>query len=117
MESPIPVWEEPLPGYSNGASGSSQQDSNLRTGTVSIVYIVSDRGRVKIVEMQVDPIEFSDMQRMVDREIRRRVFRPAMVDGIPVDATGQTFRHEFFYLESERKELQKEQAQQDVPAE
>ena len=119
MESPIPVWEEPLPSYSNGAGRGSRQDSNLLTGTITVDYIVSNRGRVKIVGMQADPIEFSDMQRMVHREIRRRVFRPAMVDGIPVDATDQTFRHEFFYRKSELKELQKEQApkEQDTPAE
>jgi hypothetical protein len=50
------------------------------------------------------------MQRLVHREIRRRAFRPAMVDGVPVEAGDQIFRHEFNYLESEREEIQKKNA-------
>ena len=110
MESPIPVWQEPLPDYTSGASSSGRNSAQLLTGAVSVNYSVSDRGRVRIIKTEAFPGEFTDMQRLVHREIRRRAFRPAMVDGVPVEVGGQVFRHEFFYLESEREEIRKKKA-------
>ena len=112
MESPIPVWKESLPDYTSGASGGSRNDSQLLTGVINVNYVVSARGRVQVVQTEAYPIEFSDMQRMVHREIRRRVFRPAIVDGVPTEVGGQIFRHEFYYLESEREEIQQKNAAQ-----
>jgi tetratricopeptide (TPR) repeat protein len=110
MESPIPIWQEPLPDYTTGASGNARNNSQMLTGAINVDYSVSDRGRVRVIKTEAYPVEFTDMQRLVHREIRRRAFRPAMVDGVPVEAGDQIFRHEFNYLESEREEIQKKNA-------
>ena len=34
----------------------------------------------------------------------------AAADGVPVEASDQIFRHEFFYLESEREEIREKNA-------
>ena len=108
MGSPVPVWQEPLPEHTNGASGGARNNSRLLTGAINVNYMVSVRGRVRIIQTEAIPREFTDMQRLVHREIRRRVFRPAMVEGAPVEIGGQVFRHEFYYLESEREEIQRQ---------
>ena len=80
------------------------------TGVINVNYTISDRGRVRVITTEANPPEFTDMQRLVHREVRRRAFRPAIVDGVPVEADDQIFRHEFFYLESEREEIREQNA-------
>jgi tetratricopeptide (TPR) repeat protein len=104
MGDPRPIWEEPLPVRSN-AAGASRRPNDLATGVITINYTVTPRGRVRVTGSIVDPPEFTDMERMVHREIRRRVYRPAMVDGVPVESGNQVFRHEFQYRRSEVEEL------------
>ena len=110
MDNPAPIWEEPLPDHTKGASGRSGNSSQLLTGVINVNYVISDRGRVRVIKTETNPPEFTDMQRLVHREVRRRAFRPAIVDGVPVEASGQIFRHEFFYLESEREEIREKNA-------
>jgi hypothetical protein len=50
------------------------------------------------------------MQRMVHREIRSRVFRPLLVDGVPAESDNQVFTHEFFYEDSELEEIRSKKA-------
>ena len=99
MGDPRPVWEEPLPGATN-AAGSAPRATDLATGLITVNYTVSPRGRVRVIKTEADPVEFTDMQRMVHRALRRRVFRPAIVDGVPVESGDQEFRHEFQYRRS-----------------
>jgi hypothetical protein len=108
MGDPRPIWEEPLPVRSN-AAGASRRPNDLATGVITINYTVTPRGRVRVTGSIVDPPEFTDMERMVHREIRRRVYRPAIVDGVPVESGNQVFRHEFQYRRSEIEELREEQ--------
>lgn len=110
MDNPAPIWEEPLPDHTKGASGRSGNSSQLLTGVINVNYVISDRGRVRVIKTEANPPEFTDMQRLVHREVRRRAFRPAIVDGVPVESGGQIFRHEFFYLESEREEIREKNA-------
>jgi tetratricopeptide (TPR) repeat protein len=110
MGNPEPVWQEPLPDRTKGASSGPQNSSKLLTGVININYTISDRGRVQVMRTEANPPEFTDMQRLVHREVRRRAFRPAIVDGVPVEASGQIFRHEFLYLESEREEIREQNA-------
>ena len=110
MGNPVPIWDEPLPDHTKGASGRSGNSSQLLTGVINVNYAISDRGRVQAIKTEANPPEFSDMQRLVHREVRRRAFRPAIVDGVPVEASDQIFRHEFFYLESEREEIREKNA-------
>ena len=41
------------------------------------------------------------MQRIVHREIRRRIYRPKMVEAAPVDVDGLVFEHNFSYLQAD----------------
>ena len=50
------------------------------------------------------------MQRMVHREIRRRVFRPRNVDGEPVETEGMVFEHEFSYRQSDLDAIREQNA-------
>ncbi len=108
MGEPIPVWEEPLPDSTTAAGNAGPRASDLRTGTITVNYKVSERGRVRVLTTEADPIEFRDMQRMVHREVRRRAFRPQIVDGSPVESDNQEFRHEFVYREREIEEIRRQ---------
>ena len=109
LEHPIPVREESLPRFASGGSG-GEPAGGFQNGTVQVDYTVSTRGRVRNIRTEVKPAEFENMLRMVHREIRRRVFRPALVDGVPVESGNQVFRHDFYYTESELNELKRKKA-------
>ena len=110
MGSPVPIWEQPLPDHTKKATDGRRNSSKLLTGVINANYTISDQGRVRIIKTEANPPEFTDMLRLVHREIRQRAFRPAFVDGVPVEVSGQIFRHEFFYLESEHEEIRKQNA-------
>lgn len=109
LEQPIAIVEEPLPSYTSG-SANGEPAGGFLTGTIKVDYTVSARGRVKNIRTEARPIEFTDMQRMVHREIRRRIFRPVLVDGVPAESDVQVFTHEFFYKEAELTEIRKKKA-------
>jgi hypothetical protein len=109
LERPIPIREEALPRYTRGGAEGKPADS-FQTGTIRVDYTVSPRGRVKNIRTEAQPIEFTDMQRMVHREIRSRVFRPLLVDGVPAESDNQVFTHEFFYEDSELEEIRSKKA-------
>ena len=104
---PVPVWEEPIPIYTNAASAAGRNANDKRSGTVTVDYTVSARGRVSSIRSEANPPQFTDMLRMVHREIRRRVYRPPIIDGELVDSGELQFRHEFVYLQPELDELKK----------
>ena len=104
LELPVPIRHEALPLYTNG-SGDGEPATGFRTGTIQVDYTVSTRGRVKDIRTEANPIEFTDMQRMVHREVGRRVFRPMFEDGVPIHSGNQVFRHEFYYTEGELEAL------------
>lgn len=109
LEQPIAIREEGLPRYTtSGANG--EPTAGFLTGVIQVDYTVSTRGRVKNIRTQATPIEFTDMQRMVHREIRQRIFRPVIDNGAPVESGSQSFRHEFFYSESELEKLKRKKA-------
>jgi tetratricopeptide (TPR) repeat protein len=108
LELPVPIREEALPLYTNGSGkGNGEPASGFRTGSVQVDYTISTRGRVKDIRTEVNPIEFDDMLRMVHREIRRRVFRPTLEEGVPIHSDNQVFRHEFYYTEGELEALRR----------
>ena len=70
-------------------------------------YDVSNRGRaanLKIVEAH--PREFVEMQVQVQRELRRRIFRPQFEDAQAVSTDDQIFVHRFFYRQADLDALQ-----------
>ena len=110
LEQPIPIRQEALPRYTSGGAGGKPASAFL-TGTIQVDYTVSARGRVKNIRTEAKPIEFTDMQRMVHREIRRRLFRPLLVEGVPADSGNLVFKHEFFYEDSELEEIRKKKTE------
>ena len=77
-------------------------DDPVREGSITVTFDVSTRGRAENLQLvEALPPEFTDMQKSVQREIRRRVFRPVFVDGEPVDSPDHVLVHTFSYRQSE----------------
>lgn len=111
LDKPRAIWTEPLPPYTSGALGATdRRDGEIRTGTVAVDFIVDRRGRARLLETRTEPEEFSDMERMVEREVMRRRYRPTISDGQMVDSGAQTFLHEFRYKKAELDEIRTKKA-------
>ncbi len=107
---PVPIQTEALPIATRGASMASPSDRDLASGKIVVDYTVSVRGRVRDLRTEAFPIEFVDMQRVVHREIRGRVYRPRIVDGVPVSSEEIRFEHDFSYLKSELEAIKEADA-------
>jgi hypothetical protein len=88
LEQVIILRQRGLPRYlpGSGPDGEKAFDSTVLQGTVAMTYDVSTRGRafnIKLVEAQ--PPEFQDMQKLMQREIHRRIFRPRRINGAVID--------------------------------
>jgi len=108
LESVVPVSEQRLPQYVNSeeTEDDAANDNTLLQGKVSVTYNISVRGRVANLKMvEANPPEFTNMQRYVQRELRRRVYRPMMVEGEPIESAEQLLVHEFFYRQSDLDSL------------
>ena len=105
---PVPVWTEPLPEF---AGDSSKSRSDIVSGRVVVDYDVAVNGRVRELRSEALPPEFTDMLQMVHRNIRQRVFRPRIVDGVPVEAPGLRFEHVFSYARADLDKIRAEAAQ------
>ncbi len=78
------------------------QEIPFLQGTITMKYDVSTRGRaanLKVVEAH--PREFVEMQVHVQRELRRRIFRPQFEDAEAVSTDDQIFVHRFFYRQAD----------------
>ena len=98
---PVAVWTNSLPAYTGGVSAENASRNDLLPGKIVVDYTVSARGRVRDLRTKAFPEEFTDMQRVVHREIRNRVCRPKLVAGIPVAAENVHFDHNFSYLQAD----------------
>jgi len=113
LERVIPLRQDKLPMYASSDKSDSVDEKSdpLLQGNVTINYEVSTRGRaasMKLVEAR--PSEFERMVNTVQREIRRRVFRPRLEEGEVVDTQNLTLNHRFFYRQSDLDALRAEQA-------
>jgi len=78
------------------------QQVPLSQGSITMTYDVSERGRpVNLKIIDASPIEFVDMHRKVQREMRRRIYRPAYSDSGPVRTEQQVIVHKYFYKQAE----------------
>ena len=110
---PRAIREDVLPVFAGrGQLGEVKPDEILK-GKVTVTYNVSSRGRLRDLTTEVDPPEFTDMQTMVHREIRRRTFRPRFVDGEAVDSDNVVFVHEFAYTQADLDTLKRKQEDPD----
>ena len=103
----VPLNERPIPEYASeaGPDPLGTPSEEFLQGSVTVSFTITDRGRVTALEsVEVVPAEFDDMQRLVHREIRGRVYRPRYDDAEPVDSEGQVFTHLFYYRPSDLEE-------------
>jgi tetratricopeptide (TPR) repeat protein len=102
---PRPIWDFSLPPATNGAVGKFVGDGEIQTGVVNVYYLVTERGRARVAETTSEPAEFTNMQTMVEREVRRRAYRPMISEGTTVESGPLVFRHEFMYSKSELEDI------------
>ncbi|MBT8091862.1 MAG: tetratricopeptide repeat protein [Gammaproteobacteria bacterium] len=98
LEQPTVLFQKALP--THVFDRVSNRDAVL-TGTIVVDYNVSARGRVRSIRTEADPPEFTDLQRMVHREIRSRIFRPRLIDGVPQNSENIRLEHSFYYRQSD----------------
>jgi tetratricopeptide (TPR) repeat protein len=109
LEVAVLLRERPLPQFVTPPENVSPagQKPQLLNGSITLVFAISTEGRaanLKIIEMQ--PAEFSAMQRTVQREMRNRLYRPRFVDAEPVATEDQMLVHQFFYTQADLDEVQ-----------
>ena len=109
LEQTVTLRETPMPQYVSAPSTAAPtgQEVPFLQGNITIEYQVSTRGRatkLKIVEAQ--PAAFTDMQRLVQREMRTRIYRPRFVDAVPTTTEHQLLIHQFYYQQADLDALQ-----------
>lgn len=118
LQSLVTLAAQPLPEIAVQSSASSdpagsRSRAGLQRGVITMSYAVSTRGRaagLKIIEAQ--PPELAEFYREIQREMRRRVFRPYHSDGQPVTSPEQILSHRFYYQQSDVDEIRRQAAQQ-----
>jgi tetratricopeptide (TPR) repeat protein len=101
LEQPVLLREGTLPKYIGKTRPGDTSGGDFLTGTIRVDYTISKRGRVRNIRTEAKPPQFTDMQRMVHREIRQRVFRPKMMDGQLQASDSLVFEHTFFYQQAD----------------
>ena len=88
-----------------GSADAPGPGEQLLTGKIRVDYTVSERGRVRNIRTEAIPEEFTNIQRIVHRDVRRRVFRPRMLDGELQESETMVFEHSFYYRQAELDKL------------
>jgi hypothetical protein len=101
MEQPVALRANELPPYAGGIPARNLEPGELVVGRIVVNYSVTIRGRVRELRTEAIPPEFTDMQRTVHREIRRRLFRPKFVEAAAVQVDGLVFEHNFSFLQAD----------------
>ena len=103
----VPLNGQPIREFAGeaGPSPLGTPSGEFLQGSVTVSFSVTDRGRVVDIEpVEVVPAEFTDMQKLVHREVRGRLYRPRFEEAEPVDTTGEVFTHLFYYKLSDLEE-------------
>jgi tetratricopeptide (TPR) repeat protein len=116
LEQPNVLLQRPLPAYVSSSAAKNAKSEKLLTGTIRVDYTISPRGRVRNLRTEAIPPEFTDMQRIVHREVRSRVFRPMMANAELQTTGNQVLEHTFFYRQSDLDKL-RENTQQPTETE
>jgi tetratricopeptide (TPR) repeat protein len=112
---PVAIRSDFLPQFAGGDQSVSSANDALLTGEIIVEYTISPRGQLRELRSLAKPAEFTDMQKMVHREMRRRIYRPRIVDGVPVDAENLRLVHTFSYLQSDLATLRAANPQAEEP--
>ena len=110
LDQPVPLRMDNLPSHVGGQAESGSKQIDILEGKITVNYSVSARGRVRDLKAEAIPSEFTNMQRMVHREIRRRIYRPRIEDAKPVLTEGLVFEHRFSYLQADLDSLRSKKA-------
>ena len=105
--------DDPIPRYAGDATFRDRDADNniLREGRIIMTYDVTVRGRVSALKVvEATPVEFDEMRRFVQRELRTRIFRPRFEDAEPVASPNQVFTHTFYYQQEELEKRREENA-------
>jgi len=98
----------------SAASGGARP-SGYRTGTALFEYDVNTNGRpTRVRLLEADPPGLDDLYKQIGRELRFIVHRPRILDGNVQGTKNLTFRHEFFYRDSDLETIDE---QEDVATE
>ena len=89
----------------DASQGMARRPDGFETGTVTYRYTVSARGQLTDIELvEADPAGVDDMERSVERELRRAMQRPRIVEGDSVDTANVLFSHSCYYRPSDLPE-------------
>jgi hypothetical protein len=105
LEQVVPLKQNKLPMYISSdekTEAGDEKDNTLLQGSVSMSYTVSTRGQATDLKMiEAKPPEFERMISIVQREVRRRIYRPRMEDGKVVESPDLILVHKYFYRQSD----------------
>ncbi len=107
MEQWVTLRENPFPQFVNTPSTTqlASDDDALSKGSITISYDVSERGRAENLSViEAEPREFVSLHRRVQRQLRRRIYRPRYADGEPVATEDQVIVHTFYYSQADLEE-------------
>ena len=113
----VPLNDRPIPEFASeaGPSPLGRPSEEFLQGSVTLSFSVTDRGRVIEIEpIEVVPEVFTDMEKLVHREIRGRLYRPRFEDAEPVKSTNEVFMHLFYYKQSDLEERREDAAGADT---
>lgn len=111
LESVIALNDDPIPDYVGSASRSDHDEAKeqLREGRITMSYNINSRGRVSQLKLvEATPEEFDDIRRLIQRELRTRIYRPRFADAQPVATENQVFTHTFYYRQTDLDKLKVE---------
>ena len=105
LEQVVPLKQNKLPLYvSSGEDQEApdEEENPLLQGSISMSYTVSTRGRATNIRMiEAQPLEFEKMIGVVQREVRRRIYRPRVEEGDVVETPDLILVHKYFYRQSD----------------
>lgn len=108
LEQPRVLRQDPIPRYVKKYSEQDAESGDFLTGTVTVNYTVSARGRTRSLRTEVNPPQFTEMQRKVHRAVGQRAYRPQITDGQIRESDNLVFEHSFSYRQEDLDELIKE---------
>jgi hypothetical protein len=101
----VPLKQNKLPLYISSDEDKEvpdEKENPLLQGSISISYAVSTRGRATNLRLiEARPTEFEKMISLVQREVRRRVYRPRLEGGEVMETPDLILVHKYFYRQSD----------------
>ena len=117
LEKYVVLRSDPIPDFVNqpGREIPNGQQVPYLQGTITMKYDVSESGRATNLQIvEAFPREFIDMQRSVQRGLRRRIYRPKHENAEAVSAEDQVLVHRFFYRQADLDEARAEAEPEDT---